>query len=77
MLTPLFTKTLYDHVWHTDIHWIYGDINIDLGNHGGTGGAIYIESYNNQGLYAVNQTGVDIQDLWFTIRYTKTADLTP
>ena len=70
-----FTAALYDHVWHTDIHWRYFSINIDLGNHGGTGGAIYIESYNNQGLYAVNSTGVDITDLYFTIRYTKTADI--
>ncbi|MBO4863858.1 MAG: phage tail protein [Eubacterium sp.] len=70
-----FTATLYDHVWQTDIHWRYFSINIDIGNHGGTGGAIYIESYNNQGLYAVNSTGVDITDLYFTIRYTKTADI--
>ena len=75
LLDSSFTTSLYDNAWHESISWKYSG-NIDLGNHGGTGGAVYIEETSN-GLYAVNQSGVDISNLYFTIRYTKTADIQP
>ena len=73
LLDSSFTTSLYDIVWHESICWKYSG-NIDLGNHGGTGGPIYLECITT-GLYAVNSSGVDISNLYFTIRYTKTADI--
>lgn len=74
LISSNFKATTYDEVWQTDIHWRYNTINLDVGNHGGTGGAIYVELYDNTGLYVVNLSGVDATNFYVTLRYTKITD---
>ena len=74
LISSSFKATTYDEVWQTDIHWRYNSINLDVGNHGGTGGAIYVELYDNTGLYVVNLSGVDATNFYVTLRYTKITD---
>lgn len=72
-----FTSSLYDRVWITDIQWGYtynGSIVCPT-NYGGTGGRIECEVYGSSGLYLSNNTGVDADYVYVTLRYTKTADL--
>ena len=73
-----FTPDIYDHYWQKDITWRYdsGGYHYVGGSFGGVGGPLYTEA-DSRGLLAANNTGVSPEDIYITIQYTKTADITP
>lgn len=76
ILDSNFTTSLYDEYWIIDTYWKYeyNGEHIVGSMFGGTGGHIYTELDEINGLQVVNYAGVDATDVYITIRYCKIED---